>query len=108
MREIDVGTERLLSLYLMLRKRMITKVILEYSGSTLYLYCLEIRIYYSDDGEIFYGPAQCYDVRHCLSGHVTKFLVAKNIDNMDRVKRAYRVTRYNITVSSRVMQSIAK
>jgi hypothetical protein len=109
MREIDVGTERLLSLHLTLSiKGVITKVMVEYSESTLLFYCLEIGIYYSDDGEIFYGPAQYCDVCHRLAGHVTKLLVIKNIDNMDRVKRARRVTGYNITISSRVVQSITK
>jgi hypothetical protein len=91
-----------------IRKRVTTNVIVEYSESTLYFYCLEIEIYYSDDGEIFSGPAQCCDVRHRLAGHVTKLLVTKNINNMDRVKREHRVMRYNIKVSSQVVQSIAK
>jgi hypothetical protein len=35
MREIDVGTKRLLSLHLLSIKRVITKVMVEYSESTL-------------------------------------------------------------------------
>jgi hypothetical protein len=45
---------------------------------------------------MFSGPAQCYDIRHRLAGHVTKDVSHRNIDNMDKIKRARRVTRYNL------------
>jgi hypothetical protein len=56
---------------------VITKVMVEYSESTLQFYYLEIGIYYSDDGEIFSVPAQFYDVRHRLARHATKTLVTR-------------------------------
>jgi hypothetical protein len=58
-------------------KRVITKVMVGYSESTLSIYCLETVISYSDDGETFYGPTQYYDVCHRLAGHVTKSLVIR-------------------------------
>jgi hypothetical protein len=58
-------------------KRVITKVMVEYSESTLYFYCLEIGIYYSDGGEIFSGPAQFNYVHHRLARHVTKTLITR-------------------------------
>jgi hypothetical protein len=57
-----------------IHKRVITKVMVEYSEITLQFNCLKTRIYYSEDGEIFFEPAQCYDVCHGLAGHMTKSL----------------------------------
>jgi hypothetical protein len=78
-REIDVGTKRLLPRYLTL---FVKGWLLEWwwSNRKVRLYSSivsKLRFYYSDNVEIFRRPTQCYDVHHGLARHMTMLLVTR-------------------------------
>jgi hypothetical protein len=60
-----------------IHKRMINKVMVEYSEVCDSSMVLRVGFTSPNDGEIFSRTAQCYDVCHRLAGHTTKLLVTR-------------------------------